>query len=128
MESFNPKPAQGTHIHHSLIELFSQISPIFKRNFIALNKKRFNRHPFERISTPVQVNLLWIKIIKETKYRVIWCVICFCANRSSNLIFSLCHLTSNNSTDTSNRFLFWKNITWYVRRYSMQSTYVIYTA
>nr|CAB3231841.1 clustered mitochondria protein homolog [Phallusia mammillata] len=55
MENFNPKPAQGTHQCHSLIDLLGQISPVFKRNFSTLNKKRFSRHPFERIATPFQV-------------------------------------------------------------------------
>jgi len=55
MEVFNPKPATGAQIHHSLIDLLNQISPSFKRNFAALNKRRFAKHPFERIGTPFQV-------------------------------------------------------------------------
>ncbi|XP_076823166.1 clustered mitochondria protein homolog isoform X2 [Clavelina lepadiformis] len=56
MEVFNPKPAAGTHMTHSLIDLLGQISPHFKRTFVALNKRRFSRHPFERIATPFQVH------------------------------------------------------------------------
>ncbi|XP_078080887.1 clustered mitochondria protein homolog isoform X3 [Mustelus asterias] len=53
--SFNPKPANPSFLSHSLVELLSQISPIFKKNFAALQKKRVQRHPFERIATPFQV-------------------------------------------------------------------------
>ena len=55
MEVFNPKPLTGAQIHHSLFDLLNQISPIFKRNFSTLNKRRFAKHPFERIGTPFQV-------------------------------------------------------------------------
>ncbi|CAH1232827.1 CLUH [Branchiostoma lanceolatum] len=54
-EIFNPKPASPKCWAHSLIELLNQISPIFKRNFATLQKRRVNRHPFERIATPFQV-------------------------------------------------------------------------
>ncbi|XP_078278905.1 clustered mitochondria protein homolog isoform X1 [Rhinoraja longicauda] len=53
--SFNPKPASPSFLSHSLVELLSQISPTFKKNFAALQKKRVQRHPFERIATPFQV-------------------------------------------------------------------------
>ncbi|XP_059829435.1 clustered mitochondria protein homolog isoform X2 [Hypanus sabinus] len=53
--SFNPKPANPSFLSHSLVELLSQISPTFKKNFAALQKKRVQRHPFERIATPFQV-------------------------------------------------------------------------
>ncbi|XP_041850413.1 clustered mitochondria protein homolog isoform X3 [Melanotaenia boesemani] len=52
---FNPKPANPSFLSHSLVELLSQISPAFKKNFTALQKKRVQRHPFERIATPFQV-------------------------------------------------------------------------
>ncbi|XP_039526585.1 clustered mitochondria protein homolog isoform X4 [Pimephales promelas] len=52
---FNPKPANPSFLSHSLVELLSQISPTFKKNFTALQKKRVQRHPFERIATPFQV-------------------------------------------------------------------------
>ncbi|XP_036392157.1 clustered mitochondria protein homolog isoform X2 [Megalops cyprinoides] len=53
--TFNPKPANPSFLSHSLVELLSQISPTFKRNFTALQRKRVQRHPFERIATPFQV-------------------------------------------------------------------------
>uniref|UniRef100_A0A8D0PAN8 Clustered mitochondria protein homolog n=1 Tax=Sus scrofa TaxID=9823 RepID=A0A8D0PAN8_PIG len=52
---FNPKPASPRFLSHSLVELLNQISPTFKKNFAALQKKRVQRHPFERIATPFQV-------------------------------------------------------------------------
>lgn len=54
-EEFNPKPATPNHLCHSLIELLSQVSVAFKRNFAVLQKKRTARHPFERVATPYQV-------------------------------------------------------------------------
>ncbi|XP_008120855.2 clustered mitochondria protein homolog isoform X1 [Anolis carolinensis] len=53
--NFNPKPANPSFLSHSLVELLNQISPTFKRNFASLQKKRVQRHPLERISTPFQV-------------------------------------------------------------------------
>ncbi|KAK9520814.1 hypothetical protein VZT92_020674 [Zoarces viviparus] len=53
--TFNPKPANPSFLSHSLVELLSQISPAFKKNFSVLQKKRVQRHPFERIATPFQV-------------------------------------------------------------------------
>nr|KAF6455402.1 clustered mitochondria-like protein [Rousettus aegyptiacus] len=52
---FNPKPASPRFLSHSLVELLNQISPTFKKNFAVLQKKRVQRHPFERIATPFQV-------------------------------------------------------------------------
>ncbi|XP_075417298.1 clustered mitochondria protein homolog isoform X1 [Tenrec ecaudatus] len=52
---FNPKPANPRFLSHSLVELLNQISPTFKKNFAVLQKKRVQRHPFERIATPFQV-------------------------------------------------------------------------
>ncbi|GIY01947.1 clustered mitochondria protein homolog [Caerostris darwini] len=54
-EEFNPKPASPKLIFHSLADLLGQISPIFKRNFNLIQKKRTSRHPFERVATPYQV-------------------------------------------------------------------------
>ncbi|XP_063305858.1 clustered mitochondria protein homolog isoform X2 [Pelobates fuscus] len=53
--SFNPKPANPSFLSHSLVELLNQVSPTFKKNFAALQKKRVQRHPFERIATPFQL-------------------------------------------------------------------------
>lgn len=54
-EQFNPKPNAPSHLCHSLIDLLSQISPMFKKNFAILLKKRSQRHPFERVATPYQL-------------------------------------------------------------------------
>lgn len=54
-ESFNPKPDNPNHLCHSLIDLLSYISPTFKRNFNAMQKRRSIRHPFERLATSYQV-------------------------------------------------------------------------
>lgn len=54
-EEFNPKPAFPKVVYHSLIDLLNQISPIFKRNFALIQKKRHQRHPFERVATPYQM-------------------------------------------------------------------------
>ena len=62
-EEFNPRPAPSNYLSHSLIELLNQISPGFKKNLAILQKRRTSRHPFERVATPYQVN-----IIKLTKY------------------------------------------------------------
>ncbi|XP_073421693.1 clustered mitochondria protein homolog isoform X2 [Dendrobates tinctorius] len=53
--TFNPKPANPSFLSHSLVELLNQVSPTFKKNFAALQKKRVQRHPFERIATPFQL-------------------------------------------------------------------------
>ena len=54
-DDFNPKPNNPSHLCHSLIDLLSQISPAFRRSFSAMQKKRTQRHPFERVATPYQV-------------------------------------------------------------------------
>ncbi|KAK4301673.1 hypothetical protein Pmani_026201 [Petrolisthes manimaculis] len=54
-DEFNPKPANPCYMSHSLIDLLSQVSTGFKRNFATLLKKRSSRHPFERVVTPYQV-------------------------------------------------------------------------
>uniref|UniRef100_A0A667ZKA8 Clustered mitochondria homolog n=1 Tax=Myripristis murdjan TaxID=586833 RepID=A0A667ZKA8_9TELE len=53
--TFNPKPAIPKILCHSLVELLSQVSPVFRKNFSALQKKRVQQHPYERIATPFQV-------------------------------------------------------------------------
>jgi protein TIF31 len=65
-EEFNPKPSTPSHLCHSLIELLNQISPAFKRNFAVLQKKRTQRHPFERVATPYQVFAWCAPIIEHT--------------------------------------------------------------
>ncbi|XP_073335668.1 clustered mitochondria protein homolog [Pagrus major] len=57
--SFNPKPAVPKILCHSLVELLNQVSPAFRKTFSALQKKRVQQHPYERIATPFQV-FTWI--------------------------------------------------------------------
>uniref|UniRef100_A0A182N3Y6 Clustered mitochondria protein homolog n=1 Tax=Anopheles dirus TaxID=7168 RepID=A0A182N3Y6_9DIPT len=52
---FNPQPANPSYLSHSLIDLLSQISATFRRCFAQMQKKRTQRHPFERVGTPYQV-------------------------------------------------------------------------
>lgn len=54
-EEFNPRPCSPKHVYHSLVDLLSQVSSSFKRNFTLIQKKRTQRHPFERVATPYQV-------------------------------------------------------------------------
>merc|ERR1712106_657161 len=54
-EEFNPKSASPSYLSHSLIELLNQVSPMFKRNFALLQKRRTGRHPYERVPTPYQM-------------------------------------------------------------------------
>jgi protein TIF31 len=54
-DDFAPRPNNPSHLSHSLIDLLSQISPAFKRSFTQMQKKRTQRHPFERVATPYQV-------------------------------------------------------------------------
>ncbi|KAJ8969721.1 hypothetical protein NQ317_006110 [Molorchus minor] len=65
-EEFNPKHASPSHLCHSLIELLNQISPQFKRNFSTLQKKRSQRHPFERVTTPYQLYAWTSPILEHT--------------------------------------------------------------
>ncbi|KAL6098779.1 cluh [Pungitius sinensis] len=57
--NFNPKPALPKILCHSLVELLSQVSPSFRKTFSALQKKRVQQHPYERIAAPFQV-FTWI--------------------------------------------------------------------
>lgn len=64
-EEFNPKPAAaGAHLSHSLVDLLAQISPGFKKNFAQLQKRRTQRHPYERVATPYQI-YTWLSPINE---------------------------------------------------------------
>lgn len=54
-EVFNPKPANPKLIFHSLVDLLAHLSPAFKRNYTLIQKRRHQRHPFERLLTPYQV-------------------------------------------------------------------------
>ncbi|KAK5858736.1 hypothetical protein PBY51_002854 [Eleginops maclovinus] len=57
--NFNPKPAVPKILCHSLVELLSQVSPAFRKTFSALQKKRVQQHPYERIAAPFQL-FTWI--------------------------------------------------------------------
>ncbi|XP_074529061.1 clustered mitochondria protein homolog [Halichoeres trimaculatus] len=57
--NFNPKPAAPKTLCHSLVELLSQVSPAFRKNFGTLQKKRVQQHPYERIAAPFQL-FTWI--------------------------------------------------------------------
>jgi len=63
-QEFNPKASSPNYLCHSLIDLLSQISPLFKKNFSQLQRKRTSRHPFERVATPYQV-FSWLSPIQE---------------------------------------------------------------
>ena len=52
---FNPKQDNSYKICHSLVDLLNVLSASFKRNFSQIQKKRTQKHPFERIGTPYQV-------------------------------------------------------------------------
>ncbi|CAF3833852.1 unnamed protein product [Rotaria magnacalcarata] len=55
-EKFVPKPVQPKAIHHSLVDLLNNISPIFKKKFRVIQRKRCTKHPFERIQIPFQIH------------------------------------------------------------------------
>lgn len=63
-QSFNPKPATHPFLSHSIIDLLKQASPLFKRNYDSLLKRRSSRHAFERIPTPYQI-YSWLSPILE---------------------------------------------------------------
>ncbi|GMS89850.1 hypothetical protein PENTCL1PPCAC_12025 [Pristionchus entomophagus] len=52
--TFKPTPSSGqkTLIYHSLVDLIASVSPIFKRNFTTLIKKRADRPILDRLPTP----------------------------------------------------------------------------
>lgn len=54
-EVYNPLPAAPEVIYHSLTELLNTHSPSFKRNFAQIQRRRHQKHPFERVATPYQV-------------------------------------------------------------------------
>ncbi|XP_024122380.1 clustered mitochondria protein homolog [Oryzias melastigma] len=56
---FNPKPSIPKILCHSLVELLNQLSPAFKKNFSALQKKRAQQHLYERVAAPFQL-FTWI--------------------------------------------------------------------
>ncbi|CAF0764388.1 unnamed protein product [Brachionus calyciflorus] len=54
-DTFNPKQDNSHKMHHSLVDLLNNLSATFKKNFGLIQKKRTQKHPFERIGTPFQV-------------------------------------------------------------------------
>ncbi|VDD87948.1 unnamed protein product [Enterobius vermicularis] len=64
---FRPTPSPSHKaIHHSLIDLLSSVSPIFKKAISFIIKKRAEKHIFERLPTPYQVNT-WVAPSFEQK-------------------------------------------------------------
>lgn len=63
-QEFNPRASSPNYLCHSLIDLLSQISPLFKKNFSQLQRKRTSRHPFERVATPYQL-FSWLSPTQE---------------------------------------------------------------
>ncbi|CAG5872673.1 unnamed protein product [Menidia menidia] len=57
--NFSPKPTVPKILCHSLVELLSQFSPVFKKNFSALQRRRVQQHPYERMAAPFPV-FSWI--------------------------------------------------------------------
>ncbi|KAK6100365.1 Clustered mitochondria family protein [Brugia pahangi] len=58
-----PSPSHRT-VHHSLLDLLSSISTSFKRAVALILKRRSEKHIFERLPTPYQVNS-WIAPVFE---------------------------------------------------------------
>uniref|UniRef100_A0A3B3H675 Clustered mitochondria (cluA/CLU1) homolog b n=1 Tax=Oryzias latipes TaxID=8090 RepID=A0A3B3H675_ORYLA len=56
---FNPKPSIPQILCHSLVELLNRVSPAFKKNFSALQKRRAQQHLYERVAAPFQI-FTWI--------------------------------------------------------------------
>lgn len=61
---FDPRPISPKTVYHSLIELLDHISPLFKKNFAIIQKKKHQKHLFERVATPYQT-YCWIAPILE---------------------------------------------------------------
>ena len=68
-DEFNPKQDNSHKIHHSLVDLMNSLSASFKKNFSFVQKKRTQKHPFERIGTPFQV-FSWLS--PEFEHNVDW--------------------------------------------------------
>ena len=77
MDTFNPKAIPGAQIFHSLIDLLNHLSPQFKKNFAILNRKRFIRHPFERIGTPFQVKYFLFSAVFKAFGVLLFKLFCF---------------------------------------------------
>ncbi|KHN83700.1 Clustered mitochondria -like protein [Toxocara canis] len=66
--AFKPTPS-STHkaIYHSLIDLLSSISPAFRKALAIILKKRSEKHIFERLPTPYQVNTWVAPLFEQTE-------------------------------------------------------------
>uniref|UniRef100_A0A158Q8H9 Clustered mitochondria protein homolog n=1 Tax=Elaeophora elaphi TaxID=1147741 RepID=A0A158Q8H9_9BILA len=65
---FRPTPSPSHRaIHHSLLDLLSSISISFKRAMALILKKRSEKHIFERLPTPYQVNSWVAPIFEQTE-------------------------------------------------------------
>ncbi|VBB30679.1 unnamed protein product [Acanthocheilonema viteae] len=65
---FQPTPSPSHRvIHHSLLDLLSSISISFKRAMALILKKRSEKHIFERLPTPYQVNSWVAPIFEQTE-------------------------------------------------------------
>ncbi|VDK52139.1 unnamed protein product [Anisakis simplex] len=55
--TFKPTPSPSHKaVYHSLVDLLSSISPAFRKAYALILKKRSEKHIFERLPTPYQVN------------------------------------------------------------------------
>ncbi|RNA07911.1 clustered mitochondria -like protein [Brachionus plicatilis] len=68
-DTFNPKQDNSHKVHHSLVDLLNSLSGSFKKNFCFVQKKRTQKHPFERIGTPFQI-FSWLS--PEFEHNVDW--------------------------------------------------------
>ncbi|MCP9258691.1 Clu protein [Dirofilaria immitis] len=65
---FRPTPSPSHKaIHHSLLDLLSSISMSFKRTMALILKKRSEKHIFERLPTPYQVNSWVAPVFEQTE-------------------------------------------------------------
>ncbi|VDK79802.1 unnamed protein product [Litomosoides sigmodontis] len=65
---FQPTPSPSHKaVHHSLLDLLSSISISFKRAMALILKKRSEKHIFERLPTPYQVNSWVAPVLEQTE-------------------------------------------------------------
>eukprot|EP01095_Lingulamoeba_sp_RSL-Kostka_P002398 TRINITY_DN1324_c0_g1_i1.p1 TRINITY_DN1324_c0_g1~~TRINITY_DN1324_c0_g1_i1.p1 ORF type:complete len:1254 (+),score=435.05 TRINITY_DN1324_c0_g1_i1:33-3794(+) len=66
-EHFNPDKDPSYHEHHTLVELFLEISPSFEQKYKEIVFESFSKHPFENLPIPFCLNTPWIgKQLKHT--------------------------------------------------------------
>ncbi|VDM07069.1 unnamed protein product [Wuchereria bancrofti] len=65
---FRPTPSPSHRaVHHSLLDLLSSISISFKRAMALILKRRSEKHIFERLPTPYQVNSWIAPVFEQTE-------------------------------------------------------------